>query len=98
MARITKREAIEVLSFTEYQGNNESSLLGFATVRIDRVVVSGIRLMLSKAGNAFVNMPSQKGSDGNYYNTVWTDTGSKTGNKELYEEIAEAVKAFYEAN
>lgn len=89
------RETVEVINFTEYQGNRNSSLLGFATVRVDRVVVTGIRLMSGKNG-FFCNMPQEKGSDGNYYNKVWVDTGSKEDNKNLYDEINEAVKEFYE--
>lgn len=97
MARTTKqREAIEVLSFTEYS-NKDSSLIGYATVRVDRITVSGVKLMYSEKNKSwFINMPSQKGKDGEYYNTVWCDAGSKTANKDLYDEICEAVKAFYE--
>lgn len=96
MARTTKTRAnIEVLSFTEYT-SKDSSLIGFATVRVDRVVISGVRLMVSKSGNWFVNMPSNKGADNNYYNIVWVDTGSKDGNKALYEEICDVVKDYYE--
>lgn len=89
------REDIEVMNFTEYQGKKDSTLLGFATVRVDRVVISGIRLVAGKQG-AFCNMPQEKGSDGNYYNKVWVDAGSKEKNKELYKDIEECVKDYYE--
>lgn len=98
MARNTTtkaREAIEVLSFTDYQGSKNSSLLGFAQVRIDRIVVSGIRLLSGEHG-FFISMPQEKGSDGNYYNTVWANTGSKEGNKQLYDDILECLKEYYE--
>jgi len=94
MARIKGRDAIEVTAFRAYKGQN-SNLLGFATVRVDRVVITGIKLMSGKNG-FFCNMPQEKGSDGNYYNTVWMDTGSKEDNKDLYDEINEAVKDYYE--
>lgn len=96
MARTTKtRENIEVLSFTEYTAN-DSSLIGFATVRVDRVVISGVRLMVSKFDDWFVNMPSNKGADNNFYNIVWVDTGNKAGNKALYDEICDVVKDYYD--
>lgn len=87
---------IEVVSFRDYVGQRDSSLLGFATVRIGQVVVSGIQLVSGRNG-AFCNMPQEKGSDGKYYNKVWIDTGSKEFNKDVYNAITKAVKEFYEA-
>lgn len=94
MARITKREAVEVLNMRKVS-NSKSNLLAFATVRIDNVAFNNVRLVTGKNG-VFMSMPQEKGSDGNYYNTVWADTGTKEGNAELYDEILEALKEAYE--
>lgn len=92
---------IIVERFDEYQAKKgvKTNLLGFATVTINNVTVSGIKVMNGKSG-IWTSFPSNAGTDkdGNtiYYQNVWFSYGSKDENRIAYDAVTEAVKAFIE--
>lgn len=94
----TPEVEIEVIRYNEYNARKKSNLLGFATVKVNGVVITGIKHMEGKKGN-FIDMPSIKGSGKNddYYPTVWIDLGDKDTNRTVYAQIAEAVDDFAES-
>lgn len=92
---------IIVERFDEYQAKKgvKTNLLGFATVTINNVTVSGIKVMNGKSG-IWTSFPSNAGTDkdGNttYYQNVWLSYGSKDENRIAYDAVTEAVRAFIE--
>lgn len=88
---------VAVVRFNEFKGKQTSKkvqLLGFATVNVNGVVVTGIKFMEGNRGY-FMSMPSEKSGD-EYYNTIWLDLGSKEENAKGYDLILKAIVAEYE--
>lgn len=92
---------ITVERFDEYQAKKgvKTNLLGFATVTINNVTISGIKVMKGKSG-IWTSFPSTAGTDkdGNtvYYPNIWFNYGSKDENRIAYDAFSEAVRAFVE--
>ena len=62
---------MEITRVNVYPIESESKLLAFATITIDEeLVVKNFKIFDGKKG-AFVSFPSEKGSDGEYYDTVF---------------------------
>lgn len=62
---------MEITRVNVYPIESESKLLAFATITVDEeLVVKDFKIFDGKKG-AFVSFPSEKGSDGEYYDTVF---------------------------
>jgi translation elongation factor P/translation initiation factor 5A len=83
---------MKVVSLNKYENGKTRA---FATVSIFGVAVSGIRLVEMAKDDWKIEMPSAKGKDGKYYNTVWIDLGNKEDNKEIYNQLTELVYKEY---
>lgn len=88
---------VTVVRFNHFKGKQTSKkveLLGFATVNVNGVVITGIKFMEGKHGY-FMSMPSEKSGE-EYYNTVWLDLGSKEENAKGYDLILQAITSEYD--
>ena len=87
--------------FDEYKAKKgvKTNLLGFATVTINNVTISGIKVMNGKSG-LWTSFPSSAGTDkdGNtvYYPNIRFNYGTKDENKIAYDAVSEAVRQFVE--
>lgn len=93
---------IRVEQFTEYKAKKgrKTSLIGFATVTIDNVTISGISVMEGKEG-LWCSFPARLGknkdNEDEYFPVVWLNYGSKEENRIAYDAVAVKVQEFIEA-
>ena len=101
-----KKQVIEPLEITverfdEYKAKKgvKTNLMGFATVTLNNVTISGIKVMTGKGG-IWTAFPSEayedKGGETKYAQTVWFNYGSKDENKIAYDAVTEAIREFVE--
>ena len=65
---------MEITNVIFYPYDGKSNLKAFASVCFDdAIVVKNFKIVEGKKG-LFVSFPSEKGSDGNYYDSVYTVT------------------------
>ena len=103
MAKKNIIEPLEIIveRFDEYQPKKgvKTNLLGFATVTINNVTISGIKVMKGKSG-MWTSFPSTPGTDKDgstvYYPNIWFNYGSKDENKIAYDAVSVAVQQFIE--
>ena len=50
--------------------NNAGNIKAFASVRLGPAIVDGFKVVQQSEQKAWVSVPQEKGSDGNYYNRV----------------------------
>ena len=92
---------ITVESFSEYKPKKgrKTNLIGFATVTINNVTISGISVMDGEKG-IWCSFPSRLGKDKNgedeYFPVVWLNFGSKDENKLAYDAVAVKIQEFIE--
>ncbi len=87
---VNQNNGVEVLRLHRLSG--ESNLKAFADVSFAGVfIVKGIKVVEGKNG-LFVSMPSEKGKDGKWYNTVYPSTD------ELKQQLSEAVLEAYKGS
>ena len=90
---------IRVEQFNEYtpKRDRKTDLIGFATVTIDNVTISGISVMEGDRG-IWCSFPARLGKDkegeDKYFPIVWLNYGSKEENRIAYDAIAAKVQAF----
>lgn len=90
---------IRVEQFNEYKPKKgrKTSLIGFATVTIDNVTISGISVMQGDKG-IWCSFPSRLGKNKNdeeeYFPIVWLNFGSKEENKIAYDAVAVKIEEF----
>lgn len=88
-------------AYTPRRGK-KTNLLGFATVTVNDITISGIRVLDGKNG-IWTSFPStmsdKKDEDGDaiYYPIVWFNYGSKDDNKIAYDAVAEAIAEYVNA-
>ena len=81
----------------------KTNLLGFATITVNDITISGIRVLDGKNG-IWTSFPStmsdKKDEEGNnlYYPIVWFSFGSKEDNKNAYDAVAEAIEEYISNN
>lgn len=101
-----KKQVIEPLEITverfdEYKAKKgvKTNLKGFATVTINNVTISGIKVMTGKNG-LWTSFPSEASTDKDgetkYYPIVWFSYGSKDENKIAYDAVAAAIEEYIE--
>ena len=77
----------------------KTNLLGFATITVNDITISGIRVLDGKNG-IWTSFPStmsdKKDEDGNnlYYPIVWFSFGDKDSNRTAYDAVAEAIEEY----
>lgn len=92
---------VTVESFYEYtpKRGKKTNLLGFATITINDITISGIRVLNGKNG-IWTSFPStmsdKKDEDGDniYYPIVWFNYGDKESNKFAYDAVTEAIEEY----
>lgn len=93
---------IIVEQFNEYtpKKGRKTNLIGFATVTVDNVTISGISVMEGDRG-LWCSLPARLGTNKNgedeYYPIVWLNYGSKEENRIAYDTIAAKVQEFIDA-
>lgn len=69
---------------------NGSHLKAFVDLKVgNAVLIKGVRVLANKEGGLFVSMPSQKATDGKYYETV------RILAKETKQELQDVILAAY---
>lgn len=70
-----------------YKLDGDSKLKAFVDVSLAGFVIKGLRVVEGKNG-LFLSMPSHKGNDGRWYNTIYTS-------KETHQELTDLVLTAY---
>lgn len=77
--RVLQGETVKI-SIREWSDGKRT--VQFATLTIcDEITVYNCTVRTTKEGKKFLSLPQFKGSDGNYYNTVFITKGSDTANE-----------------
>ena len=92
---------VTVERFDEFvpKRGKKTNLLGFATITVNDITISGVRVLDGKNG-IWTSFPSttsdKKDEEGNnlYYPIVWFSYGDKESNKAAYDAVAQAIEEY----
>ena len=92
--KVANREEIVVASFEVKNVRVVSTKNGdliFFTLNLNGIFINNCKVATGKNGD-FISFPSYKGSDGNYYNTVYAAL-SQADSDAILEEVTKAIDA-----